>query len=179
MRSHTTIGQSVSSRSGSLRAALSILLIVPFLSACGLLFVKGPAVGWERDLDVGELETMALTQPCTSSKTLVIVDGGLAGLQAVFGAAYLSLDSWLYPDKNAYAVASFLWAGVLTAGAVVGNGRANNCRQFNATLAQARRGEASSLASHEWLDELFPVPDLVANAFDPVFGSSISKTPKH
>ena len=179
MRIPDTVNQSVFSWARSLRTALSILLLVPFLSACGLLFVKGPAVGWEMDLDAGELETMALTQPCTSSKTLVIVDGGLAGLQAIFGAAYLSLDSWEYPDKNAYGIASFLWAGVLTAGAVVGNGRANNCRLFNATLANARRGDTSSLASYEWLDEIFPVPDLMANAFDPVFGGSISKTPKH
>jgi len=179
MRIPDTVDQSVFSWARSLRTILSILLLVPFLSACGLIFVKGPAVGWEMDLDAGELETMALTQPCTSSKALVFVDGGLAAANAIVGAAYLSLDEWLYPDKNAYAIASFLWSGVLTAGAVVGNGRANNCRLFNATLADARRGEASSLASYEWLGTPFPVPDLVANAFDPVFGSSISKTPKH
>ena len=100
MRIPDTIDQSVFSWARSLRTALSILLLVPFLSACGLLFVKGPAVGWEMDLDAGELETMALTQPCTSSKTLVIVDGGLAGLQAIFGAAYLSVDPWQYRDAG-------------------------------------------------------------------------------
>ena len=62
--------------SSSIRATLSVLLLVPFLSGCGLLFVNGPTPGWQNASNE-DLETMALTQPCTNSKTVPIIDGAV------------------------------------------------------------------------------------------------------
>ena len=57
-------------------------------------------------------------------------------------------------------------------GAIVGLTKVNDCRAFNARLLQERRGDEQ--ASHEWLDELFPLPDLGVTGLDPVFGVPIN-----
>ena len=46
----------------TIRATVGILLLVPFLSGCGLVFVKGPPVGWQEIEDADELEISAITQ---------------------------------------------------------------------------------------------------------------------
>ncbi len=48
--------------------------------------VNGPPSGWQEIQGVDALTTMALNQPCTSSRTLVWVDGvvALAGIISVF-----------------------------------------------------------------------------------------------
>ena len=46
--------------------------------------MHGLPSGWQ---DAQDLETIALTQPCTNSKTLSIIDGVLAGFNAVYGIA--------------------------------------------------------------------------------------------
>ena len=51
--------------------------------------------------------------------------------------------------------------------------KGNDCRAFNARLLQERRGDEQ--ASHEWLDELFPLPDLGVTGLDPVFGVPINQ----
>ena len=60
-------------------------------------------------------------------------------------------------------------------GAIVGLNKVNDCRAFNARLMELGQGGASSLTSHEWLDELSPPPDLGVTAFDPVFGLPIKQ----
>ena len=70
----------------AIRATLVTLLLVPFLSGCSLLFVNGAVSGWET-ANADDLSTLALTQPCTNSKTLSIIDGVLAGFNAVYGIA--------------------------------------------------------------------------------------------
>jgi hypothetical protein len=63
-------------------------------------------------------------------------------------------------------------------GAIVGLTKVNDCRAFNAHLLQERRGDEQ--ASHEWLDDLFPLPDLGVTGLDPVFGVLINhKTTKN
>jgi len=57
-------------------------------------------------------------------------------------------------------------------GAIVGLTKVNDCRAFNARLLQERRGDEQ--ASHEWLDELLPLPDLGVTGLDPVFGVPIN-----
>jgi hypothetical protein len=60
-------------------------------------------------------------------------------------------------------------------GAIVGLNKVNGCRAFNARLMELGQGGASSLTSHEWLDELSPPPGLGVTAFDPVFGLPIKR----
>ena len=69
--------------------------------------------------------------------------------------------------ERIFSVVAGLAAGV---GAIVGLNKTNDCRALNARLLQERRGNEQAQASHEWLDELFPLPDLGVTAFDLVFG---------
>ena len=148
-----------------------LLALIPFLSGCGLAFVKGPPSGWQEVQDVDGLETRALIQPCTSSRTLVWVDAiaGVGGVASMFeyemGSG--SVDESL--GKLGYGLMG-LAGGV---GAIVGLTKVNDCRAFNARLLQERRGDEQ--ASHEWLDELFPLPDLGVTGLDPVFGVPINQ----
>ena len=158
-----------------------LFALVPFLSGCGLVFVKGPPSGWQEIQDVDALETRALTQPCTSSRTLVWVDavmgvvsvGNLFAYEQTPSGQYYTLTDEIEAGiaKISYGVMG-LAAGV---GAIVGLNKINDCRAFNARLLQERRGNEQAQASHEWLDELFPLPDLGVTAFDPVFGLPIKR----
>ena len=116
---------------------LIILVLLPIVSGCGLAFVNAPPTDWETSSD---LETIALTQPCTNSKILVAVDGILAAAYAAQGVVYTTQDIWWEPNKNEMAIASFALSAVDIAGAVVGNRKVNECRQFMASLAEQRRG---------------------------------------
>ena len=148
-----------------------LLALIPLLSGCGFAFVQGPPSGWQEIQDVDALETRALIQPCTSSRTLVWVDAiaGVGGVASMFeyemGSG--SVDESL--GKLGYGVMG-LAGGV---GAIVGLTKVNDCRAFNARLLQERRGDEQ--ASHEWLDELFPLPDLGVTGLDPVFGVPINQ----
>ena len=150
-----------------------LLALVPFLSGCGFAFVKGPPSGWQEIQDVDGLETRALIQPCTSSRTLVWVDAivGVGGVVNMFEYELAphggSVDENL--GKLGYGVMG-LAGGV---GAIVGLTKVNDCRAFNARLLQERRGDEQ--ASYEWLDDLFPLPDLGVTGLDPVFGVPINQ----
>mgnify|MGYP000633885025 FL=1 len=159
-----------------------LFALVPFLSGCGLVFVKGPPSGWQEIQDVDALETRALTQPCTSSRTLVWVDAvmGVTGLGGLFTYEQTPSSQYGYTltdeievglAKIGYGVMG-LAAGI---GAIVGLNKVNDCRAFTAHLLQERRGNEQAQASHEWLDELFPLPDLGVTGFDPVFGVPINQ----
>ena len=154
-----------------------LLALVPFLSGCGLVFVHGPPSGWQAIQDVDALETMALTQPCTTSKGVLFLDWGAA---ALFGLlAGIAVDISYPPSEQLDEVglgmgaASLVVGGLYAFSALKGNGRVNDCRALNARLFEPRRGSLSSVVSYEWLDELFPLRDLGVTAFDPVFGVPI------
>ena len=147
-----------------------LLALVPFLSGCGFAFVKGPPSGWQEIQDVDGLETRALIQPCTSSRTLVWVDAiaGVGGVVSMFDNDGHTVDDNV--EKLGFGLMG-LAGGV---GAIVGLTKVNACRAFNARVLELREGGASSLTSYEWLDELFPLPDLGVTGLDPVFGVPIN-----
>ena len=148
-----------------------LLALVPFISGCGFAFVKGPPSGWQEIQDVAALETRALIQPCTSSRTLVWVDAivGVGGVASMFEYD-TGFDS---VDENVAKLGYGLMGLAGGVGAIVGLTKVNDCRAFNARLLQERRGDEQ--ASHEWLDELFPLPDLGVTGLDPVFGVPINQ----
>ena len=156
-----------------MKRKLLALALVPFLSACGLGIVHGPPSGWQAIQDVDALETMALPQPCTTSKGVLFLDWGAA---ALFGLlAGIAVDISYPPSEQLDEVglgmgaASLVVGGLYAFSALKGNGRVNDCRALNARLFEPRRGSLSSVVSYEWLDELFPLPDLGVTGFDPVF----------
>ena len=63
-----------------------LLALIPLLSGCGLLFVNGPPSGWQEIQDPDQLETMRITQPCTTSKGILLLDGFMGGF----------MGAWLY-----------------------------------------------------------------------------------
>ena len=149
-----------------------LLALIPLLSGCGFAFVKGPPSGWQEIQDVDGLEIRALIQPCTSSRTLVWVDAiaGVGGVASMFEAeGSASVDEIV--EKLGFGLMG-LAGGV---GAIVGLTKVNNCRAFNARVLELREGSSSNLTSYEWLDELFPLPDLGVTALDPVFGVPINR----
>ena len=60
-------------------------------------------------------------------------------------------------------------------GAIMGLNKVNDCRAFNARLMELGGGGAVGLASYEWLDELFPIPDFRANALFPVRSLNLNR----
>ena len=175
-----------------MKKKLLALALVPFLSGCGLIFVHGPAPGWQ-DASSGDLTTMAASAPCSTGKFPIIGDVIIGGFGAGIVIATLydqtqhdpgfsispdgtrhSLSGWSDSDKAAAGFGAVLAAPYLLS-AVLGNQKVNDCRAFNARLLQERRGNEQAQASHEWLDELSPLPDLGVTAFDPVFGLPIKR----
>jgi len=178
-----------------------LLALVPFLSGCGLAFVKGPAPGWQ-DASAEDLPSMAIQQPCTNSETLPMIDAALATATGVFGIVGLfASDAFKSdvpmilddPPTGEFAglvlpaqstsekalmyrsIAALVWTPVQAVSAVKGTQKVNDCKAFNARLFELREGGSSSLTSHEWLDELFPLPDLGVTGLDPVFGVPINQ----
>ena len=178
-----------------------LLALVPFLSGCGLAFVKGPAPGWQ-DASAEDLPSMAIQQPCTNSETLPMIDAALATAIGVFGIVGLfASDAFKSdvpmilddPPTGEFAglvlpaqstsekalmyrsIAALVWTPVQAVSAVKGTQKVNDCKAFNARLFELREGGSSSLTSHEWLDELFPLRDLGVTGFDPVFGLPIKQ----
>ena len=156
-----------------------LFALAPCLSGCGLVEVHGPPSGWQTIQDVDALETMALTRPCTTGKGVLFLDGAAA---ALFGLlAGIAVEDSYPPSGTSDEVGLGMGAvslgigGLYAFSALKGNGRVNECRAFNARVLELRRGGASSLTSHEWLDELFPLPDLGVTGFDPVFGVPINQ----
>ena len=157
-----------------MKKKLLALALVPFLSGCGLVDVQGPPSGWQAIQDVDALETMALTQPCTTSKGVLFLDGAAAAFFGILGVAALEDSDWgrtegLEAVGAAMGAVSLGIGGLYAFSALKGNGWVNECRALNARLFEARRGSLSSVVSYEWLDELFPLPDLGVTGFDPVF----------
>ena len=177
----------------TIRATVGILLLVPFLSGCGLVFVKGPPVGWQEIEDADELEISAITQPCTNSKTMVWLDGVGAVFMisnAIFSfSAASDFDAPSQTGTN--AIVNAIAGAITTLAAVRGNQKVNECRVFNARLLQLRRGGAVGQATYNWLDEFSPAPDFgvasqdlpaiisPGSGFSPVFSGSIRNSPEH
>ena len=150
-----------------------LLALIPFLSGCGFAFVKGPPSGWQEIQDVDALETRALIQPCTSSRTLVWVDA-IAGVGGVASMFEYEVGGSGSVDESVGKLGYGLMGLAGGVGAIVGLTKVNDCRAFNARVLELRRDGASSVASYEWLDELFPLPDLGITGLDPVFGVPIN-----
>jgi len=174
----------------TIRATVGILLLVPFLSGCGLVFVKGPPVGWQEIEDAEELEISAIRQPCTNSKTMVWLDG--VGAVLMISNAIFSSSAASEPSGEAYranAVGNGVGAVLTAVGAVVGIQKVNECREFNAHLLELRRGDPVGQATYKWSDQFSPVPDFgvasqnlpaiisPGSGFSPVFSGSISNSP--
>jgi len=152
-----------------------LFALVPFLSGCGLLFVNGPPSGWQEIQDPDQLETMAITQPCTGNAGygVLLVDlmpGAFFGLGAIAG-----LPDTTGKEKVQSQVMFALLATPYLAGAVMGVKKVSDCKAFNARLFELHEGRTSSLTSYEWLDEFFPLPDLGVTGLDPVFGVPINQ----
>ena len=117
-------------------ATLAILLIVPLLSGCGLIFVKGPPLGWQ---DAPDPEAFALTQPCTQSKALVVIDAAIGAAYALLGGIVLVplIGGKVYPaDREAataFSISSLLVGGAWGFSAYQGNKRVNDCRTLHST----------------------------------------------
>ena len=150
-----------------------LLALIPFLSGCGFAFVKGPPSGWQEIQDVDALGTRVLIQPCTSSRTLVWVDA-IAGVGGVASMFEYEVGGSGSVDESVGKLGYGLMGLAGGVGAIVGLTKVNDCRAFNARVLELRRGGASSVASYEWLDELFPLPDLGVTGLDPVFGVPIN-----
>ena len=175
----------------TIRATLAILFIVPFLSGCGLVFVKGPPTGWQGIEDPDQLEISAIGQPCTTSKTLVHLDGAAAALYALGTLSALLVNDPGAEGSIGPVVFSSIMTAITTASMVVGNRKVNDCRVFNARLLQLRGGGAVGQATYNWLDEFYPAPDFgvasqnlpaiisPVSGFSPVFSGSISNSPEH
>ena len=150
-----------------------LLALIPLLSGCGLLFVNGPPSGWQEIQDPDQLETMRITQPCTgyARYPLLLIDllGGfifVAGaIQGIEGAEDHAQDQLLLTAL----------ATPYLAGAVMNVKKGNDCKAFNARVLELREGSSSNLTSYEWLDEIFPLPDLGITGLDPVFGVPINQ----
>ena len=150
-----------------------LLALIPFLSGCGFAFVKGPPSGWQEIQDVDALGTRVLIQPCTSSRTLVWVDA-IAGVGGVASMFEYEVGGSGSVDESVGKLGYGLMGLAGGVGAIVGLTKVNDCRAFNARVLELRRGGASSVASYEWLDDLFPLPDLGVTGLDPVFGVPIN-----
>ncbi len=156
-----------------------LLALIPLLSGCGFAFVKGPPSGWQEIQDVDGLVTRALIQPCTSSRTLVWVDAavGLGGVSEFLEVGQDRVGYNTIADDIEEGLAKILYGAMGLGGgigAIVGWNRVNDCRAFNARVLELREGSSSNLTSYEWLDELFPLPDLGVTGLDPVFGGPIN-----
>ncbi len=151
-----------------------LLALVPFLSGCGLLFVNGPPSNWQEMQDADQLETMALTQPCTANKGILLLDAAVGGLYVLGGVAFLA-DQYGDQETRTAGAAGLGLGGLWLAAAGVGNQKVNECRTFNLHLLELRRSGTSSLTSYEWLDEVFPLPHLGVTGLDPVFGVPINQ----
>jgi len=150
-----------------------LFALVPFLSGCGLVFVHGPPSGWQAIQDVDALETMALTQPCTTGKSVLFLDGAAAAFLGILGGFVIEDN---YQTTSTFGkvdlvlgAASLGIGGLYAFSALRANGRVNDCRALNARLFEPGRGSLSGVVSYEWLDELSPPPDLGVTGFDPVF----------
>ena len=169
--------------SPAIRATLGTLLLVPFLSGCGLLFVEGPASGWQ-DASAEDLPSMAASAPCTNSKTFPMIDAVLSAANGVYGiVGFFQSDTHkgLFGSESVSyyqgrsekelmhrSIAALIWSPVQAFSAVRGFRKVNDCRAFNVRLSEERRRGTQSQASYEWSDELFPIPDFRANALFPV-----------
>ena len=138
---------------------LLLFLLVPMLTGCSTLFVNAPPEDWE---DSPDLQGLALTQPCTSSKALVGVDGILAVLH---GAAALSHTNSYTNDEQLQelnnSMKSMHVGGVLVflGSALEGNQKVEDCKLFNEAVLQQRAGnEEFSLLSSDWDEKNATIP---------------------
>jgi len=149
-----------------------LLALIPLLSGCGLLFVNGPPSGWQEIQDPDHLEMIRNTQPCTGYARYPLLLLDLVGGFTFVAGAIQGIEGSHGPSDHLLLAA--LGTPYL-AGAVMNVKKGNDCRAFNARVLELREGSSSNLTSYEWLDELFPLPDLGVTGLDPVFGVPINQ----
>ena len=150
-----------------LRKTMAVLLLALTVSGCSFALVQGPPEGHE---------SMAYFA-CTDDREWPTYDLLYAGVTGLLGIVVIlagrsDASAWDPEDGLGVIVIS----GLHGIAAKKGFEKVSACRQ--AKLEQAQRSVTLAPVV-DWLDELFPVPYLGANALDPVFGGSISNTPKH
>ena len=132
------------------RNTLWLLLLIPSLTGCGLLFVDGPPVGWKDVENPSELEAVALMAPCTNGKTLIYMDAAVAAIYALtFGVIAADDDGYNYGvDEKAQLLAvAGISSGTFGFAAVKGNQRVNECKAFNAHVYQQLRNSAEGVGN--------------------------------
>ena len=150
-----------------LRKILAVLLLALTVSGCSFALVQGPPEGHE---------SMAYFT-CTDSREWPTSDLLYVGVTGLMGIAVILAgrgDAWPWDPEDGLGL--IVQSGLHGIAAKKGFEKVSACRQ--AKLEQAQRSVTLAPVV-DWLDELFPVPYLGANALDPVFGGSISNTPKH
>ena len=150
-----------------LRKTMAVLLLALTVSGCSFALVQGPPEGHE---------SMAYFT-CTDSRewpTADLLYAGATGLLGIWVILAGTSDTSEWDPEDGLGV--IVISGLSGIAAKKGFEKVSACRQ--AKLEQAQRSVTLAPVV-DWLDELFPVPDLGANALDPVFGGSISNTPKH
>ena len=118
---------------------------------------------------------MAITQPCTTGKSVLLLDVAGTVIYGTTWGVFVSDQSDPMPLAERLMLPLLIPVGAHLFSALKGNQRVNDCRAFNARVLELREGRTSRLPSHEWLDELFPLPDLGVTALDPVFGVPINR----
>ena len=150
-----------------LRKTMAVLLLALTVSGCSFALVQGPPEGHE---------SMAYFT-CTDSREWPTADLLYAGVTGLMGITVILAgrgDAWPWDPEDGLGL--IVQSGLHGIAAKKGFEKVSACRQ--AKLEQAQRSVTLAPVV-DWLDELFPVPYLGANALDPVFGGSISNTPKH
>ena len=150
-----------------------LLALVPFLSGCGLLFVNGPPSGWQEIQDPDHLEMIRNTQPCTGYARYPLLLLDLVGGSTFVAGAIQGIEGSHDPTRDQLLLTALAIPYLAGAGMNVKKG--NDCRAFNARVLELREGRTSSRASYEWLDEIFPLPDLGVTGLDPVFGVPVNQ----
>ena len=129
-----------------------LLALIPLLSGCGLLFVNGPPSGWQEIQDPDQLETMAITQPCTSGKSVLLLDVAGTVIYGTSWGAFVSDQSDPMPLAERLMLPLLIPVGAHLFSALKGNQRVNDCRAFNARVLELREGRASSRAGRAGID---------------------------
>jgi len=164
----------------TLRSAVLTVLLIPLLSACSWVFVESPPEGYERFNYV----------PCTRSKVVPVIDASVAAASAWVTLMLMTSDD--FADKfegdntllnipgasysKAGGVLAFLGSGALAGyNANLGFKRVSACRDAQLEVAARNRSmspespelpeaESPTLPQFSWLDRLFPLPSLGADA---------------
>ena len=191
------------------KSAFLVLLIVPLFSACSWVLVEAPPVGYERFnyVPCTTQKVLPITDAAVSAIStwlglvILVEDDFSEAFEKNFtfsktSAAATSLTTGVLAGASAYvgySRATECRAAQLEIAARNREVTAQNQDESSRSPEYAGLGPLLpapifgadppdlpvAIPSLRWFDQLFPAPDFGVNAFDPVFGGSISNTPKH